>query len=276
MTRAGVSAARNSTVLAAAIYTRDGIMTSDQPTSVSFSVQDAPFSGAATMHVYIIDAQHNNEPSAKLLQPTLTKKLPASAQGSWSAAWVGVLQPHATLYFEVFPMAPDVSLKTDDQVSCDKKTTGRPHLIRYDNVTDARLENITLLNAANHFTYLGGRGYLIHGLKIRSPPFHVAPNTDGLNLRANDLHVKNCDITNGDDSVVIKSPSTNVLVEDTIVRHQLGPSSFLCICVNSRTLDFRSGFERGIFNGCVGKLKQSEHGLRDLGNFENHFMAAPY
>lgn len=62
-----------------------------------------------------------------------------------------------------------------------KKSSGRPHLVRFDNVTNVRLQNITLLNAANHFTFLGGRGYRIFGVTIRSPPFHVAPNTDGLN-----------------------------------------------------------------------------------------------
>jgi hypothetical protein len=53
--------------------------------------------------------------------------------------------------------------------------------VRFENVTGVRLQNITLRNAANHFTFLGGRGYRIFGVTIRSPPFHVAPNTDGLN-----------------------------------------------------------------------------------------------
>lgn len=51
------------------------------------------------------------------------------------------------------------------------------------------------------------------GLTIRSPPFHTSPNTDGINLRAHGVHVSGCDITNGDDSVVLKAPSKGEKLE---------------------------------------------------------------
>lgn len=91
--------------------------TGDQATNCSFSVRGAPFTVAATLHVYIIDATHNSHNSHKLLQPTVTKALPASADGSWPAVWQGVLGPHGTLYFELMPAfdgSTEVPLKTDD------------------------------------------------------------------------------------------------------------------------------------------------------------------
>jgi polygalacturonase len=78
---------------------------------------------------------------------------------------------------------------------------GRPHLIRTDSVDNVLLQNLTLLNAANHFTNLHGSHYRIYGVTMRSPPSHIAPNTDGVNTKCTDVHVRGCDITNGDDSV---------------------------------------------------------------------------
>ena len=72
---------------------------------------------------------------------------------------------------------------------------GRPHLIRFDNVSYVLLENVTLLNAANHFTNLHGAHYRIYGVTMRSPPSHIAPNTDGINTKCTDVHVRGCDIT---------------------------------------------------------------------------------
>ena len=99
---------------------------------------------------------------------------------------------------------------------------GRPHLIRFDSVSDVLLQNLTLLNPANHFTNLHGDHYRIYGVTMRSPPSHIAPNTDGVNTKCTDVHVRGCDISNGDDSVVMKAPSRDVLVEDTVVRQGNG------------------------------------------------------
>lgn len=50
------------------------------------------------------------------------------------------------------------------------KPAGRPHLVRFDNVSRVQLRNLTLLNAAEHFTYLGGRDYVIHGRSFAVGP----------------------------------------------------------------------------------------------------------
>jgi polygalacturonase len=150
-----------------------------------------------------------------------------------------------------------------------KKTAGRPHLVRFDNVSGARFENITLLNAANHFTYLGGRSYRIFGVKIRSPPFHIAPNSDGLNLRADDVHVKGCDITNGDDSVVMKAPSTNVLVEDTVVRQGNGLVVGTSDDAFFRNITFRRCVAEGTMFACHVKFKDAQSGFVEAVRFED-------
>ena len=141
---------------------------------------------------------------------------------------------------------------------------GRPHLIRFDNVSHVLLENVTLLNAANHFTNLHGAHYRIYGVTMRSPPSHIAPNTDGINTKCTDVHVRGCDITNGDDSVVMKAPSRDVLVEDTVVRQGNG------FVVGTADDDFEHTFHNITFRrsvaenttfGCHIKFKGSQRGV---------------
>ena len=149
---------------------------------------------------------------------------------------------------------------------------GRPHLIRFDNVSHVLLENVTLLNAANHFTNLQGSHYRIYGVTMRSPPSHIAPNTDGVNTKCTDVHVRGCDITNGDDSVVMKAPSRDVLIEDTIVRQGNG------FVVGTADDTFEHVFRNITFRRCVAesttfachvKFKNSQSGLVDGVRFED-------
>ena len=149
---------------------------------------------------------------------------------------------------------------------------GRPHLIRFDNVSHVLLENLTLLDAANHFTNLHGAHYRIYGVTMRSPPSHIAPNTDGVNVKCSDVHVRGCDITNGDDSVVMKAPSQDVLVEDTIVRQGNGfvvgtaDDTFEHIF---RNITFRHSAAKNTTFGCHIKFKGSQSGIVDGVRFEN-------
>merc|ERR1712022_68748 len=54
-------------------------------------------------------------------------------------------------------------------------------------------------------------------VKIRAPSSGQAPNTDGIDVAADGVHIRDVDILNGDDSICIKSPSANVLVESSRV-----------------------------------------------------------
>ena len=143
---------------------------------------------------------------------------------------------------------------------------GRPHLIRFDNVSRVLLEDVTLLNAANHFTNFHGSHYQIYGVTMRSPPSHIAPNTDGVNCKCTDVHVRGCDITNGDDSVVMKAPSKDWLVEDTIVRQGNGfvvgtaDDPFEHVFQN---ITVRNSAALGTTFGCHVKFKGSQRGAVD-------------
>ena len=149
---------------------------------------------------------------------------------------------------------------------------GRPHLIRFDSVSDVLLENLTLLNPANHFTNLHGDHYRIYGVTMRSPPSHIAPNTDGVNTKCSDVHVRGCDISNGDDSVVMKAPSRDVLVEDTVVRQGNGfvvgtaDDTFEHVFSN---ITFRRSVAENTTFGCHVKFKDSQSGIVDGVRFED-------
>ena len=155
---------------------------------------------------------------------------------------------------------------------------GRPHLIRFDDVSHVLLENVTLLNAANHFTNLHGAHYRIYGVTMRSPPSHIAPNTDGINTKCSDVHVRGCDISNGDDSVVMKAPSRDVLVEDTVVRQGNG---FVVGTADDtfehvfRNITFRRSLAENTMFGCHVKFKGSQSGLVDGVRFEDIVVRDP-
>ena len=96
-------------------------------------------------------------------------------------------------------------------------TPRRPRVLVLD-ATDVLLEDFLILNGAAWNTALVGSKYRIFGVRIRAPPWAIAPNSDGLDIAATDVHVRGADVQNGDDSICIKSPAHNVLVEDSVVR----------------------------------------------------------
>lgn len=101
------------------------------------------------------------------------------------------------------------------------KTPGRPYVLELIAI-GVVLEIITLLNGAAWHTSLGGSNYLIKRVTIRSPNYKIAPNTDGLDTHAKNVLITELDITNGDDSICMKSPAENVLVENSVVRQGNG------------------------------------------------------
>ena len=98
----------------------------------------------------------------------------------------------------------------------------RPRLLQFENVTDVLIAGLTFTNPAHWTASFGGRRYTIRDVVIRSPGWGQARNTDGIDIAATDVHVDRADISNGDDSICIKSPSANVLVENSVVRQGNG------------------------------------------------------
>ena len=101
------------------------------------------------------------------------------------------------------------------------KTPNRPLLLELD-AAGVVLQGLLLLNPAAWTTSLRGSDYRIWDIKIRSPDYKHAPNTDGLDIAAKGVHIRGADITNGDDSICMKSPAQDVLVEHSIVRQGNG------------------------------------------------------
>ena len=118
----------------------------------------------------------------------------------------------------------------------------RPKMLSLGNSSNVLLEGVTMLNAASFHIDIGDCGALTDGglpshgtdrcgicenytlryLTIRSPSFEKARNTDGIDIAARNVHVHDCDVSNGDDSLCIKSPASNVLIENSTVRQGNG------------------------------------------------------
>ena len=153
---------------------------------------------------------------------------------------------------------------------------GRPYLLVIDSCHDVRLRDFRFLNPAAWTTYITGSHIRIDGVSIRSPPYVVAPNTDGFDIAADDVHIKNVDVENGDDSICMKSPSTNVLVENSIVRQGNGlvigtgtSNSFF------RNITFRNCTAEGTKYGCHIKFKDAQSGSVSDVLFENITVMNP-
>ena len=67
---------------------------------------------------------------------------------------------------------------------------------------------------------LGGADYQIFGVRLHTDPRWI--NTDGFDLHARNVHLRGVDVLNGDDSICIKAPAHDVLVEDSVVRQGNG------------------------------------------------------
>jgi len=133
----------------------------------------------------------------------------------------------------------------------------RPHLLNCA-CTDVVVEGVTLQNAASYHMVVHGQRWSIGNVKIRSPGYIKAPNTDGIQITAQDVHVHHCDVENGDDSIVVKPGSRRVLVEDCRVAQGNG----LVVGTGGDIHDivFRRCIVDGTQYGCHIKAKDEQTG----------------
>eukprot|EP01050_Picozoa_sp_SAG11_P007677 SAG11_NODE_648_length_7939_cov_84.614129_3_plen_300_part_00 len=165
----------------------------------------------------------------------------------------------------------------------------RPKLLSLGNVSNVLLERVTMLNAASFHIDIGDCGALTDGglpshgsdrcgvcenytlryLTIRSPNFEKARNTDGIDIAARNVHVHDCDVSNGDDSLCIKSPGSNVLIENSTVRQGnglvIGTSSDAAI----ENIVFRNIVADDTTFGCHIKFRPDQAGFVRAVLFEN-------
>jgi polygalacturonase len=80
----------------------------------------------------------------------------------------------------------------------------RPKMIHIDLTTTAQVKNITLLNSSKmHLMTLGTNNVTISGVTISAPS--TSPNTDGIDPSGNDYIIQNCNVSVGDDDIVLKA-----------------------------------------------------------------------
>ena len=155
------------------------------------------------------------------------------------------------------------------------KTPNRPHLLLLESAFDVLLEGFTLLNPAAWTASLGGARYRIKDVKIQSPEYSIAPNTDGLDIHAIDVHVSGCHIHNGDDSICIKSPAHNVLVENCTVSQGNGLVVGTSDNVNISNITFRNCTAENTLFGCHIKFKDHQIGVCQGITFEDIYIDHP-
>ena len=153
----------------------------------------------------------------------------------------------------------------------------RPHMLNLPGATNVLLENFLMLNSADFHAELHGSNYQIFGIRIRSPNFQIAPNTDGIDVQGTNIHIRGVDVSNGDDSICIKSPSSNVLVEDSIVRQGNGLVVGTGGHTNITNITFRNCTAIRTVYGCHIKFKEGQKGEPGVSNitFEDIHIISP-
>ena len=56
---------------------------------------------------------------------------------------------------------------------------------------------------------------VIHDVNLTTPPFNIAPDTDGIDVASTNVHVYNCYVATGDDSYALKNGAMHVLIENS-------------------------------------------------------------
>jgi hypothetical protein len=157
------------------------------------------------------------------------------------------------------------------------KTPRRPYLLHLPRASFVLLQGFLLLNGAAWHTSLSGDHYRIFDVKIRSPPYKIAPNTDGLDISASYVHIRNADIMNGDDSICMKSPAKHILVENSLVRQGNGLVIGTSDDADFTNITFRNCTAIETAFGCHIKFKDEQVGHPGVSGilFENITILHP-
>lgn len=155
------------------------------------------------------------------------------------------------------------------------KTPGRPPLLVLNLCNHVWIAGVTIINPAAWTTALSGMDYHIYNVTIKSPPYSIAPNTDGIDLAVDGAHVKGCVVENGDDSICMKSPCHNVLIEDSIVRQGNGFVVGTSSNANFSNITFRNSIADKTTFGCHIKFKNKQTGHVNNVMFNNLTITNP-
>jgi polygalacturonase len=140
-------------------------------------------------------------------------------------------------------------------------TALRPHdMILMSRCTNVLVENVTLQNAPNFNLDLSGPSVNVNIRHITVSAPLGSPNTDGLDIAANNCLVQYCSFNDGDDDPVLKGPAYNVTIADCNIGYSYGiavgstlanggaTNLYVVNCVLSNTIyaiDLKSDRDRG-------------------------------
>ncbi len=127
------------------------------------------------------------------------------------------------------------------------KTDGlRPRMMACEDCTDFTVRDVRMLNSPSFHLFISGVNCEVTGISIQSPKYGLAPNTDGIDVACDGAYIARNHVVNGDDSLCVKSPGSNILFEHNYAEQGngivIGTSSHAQIsnityrnCVSNRT-----------------------------------------
>jgi polygalacturonase len=122
----------------------------------------------------------------------------------------------------------------------------RPYLMRFVSCRDMSMSGVTLKNSpmwVQH--YLNCQDVLIHGITVKS---HVNKNNDGIDIDCcRRVRISDCDISSGDDGIVLKS-TADVVCRDVVVSNCVVSSDCSALKLGTES---NGGFENIAFSNCT-------------------------
>jgi hypothetical protein len=161
-----------------------------------------------------------------------------------------------------------------------------PGILLFVNTSDVLVEGVTMLNSPNLHISIGDcnhagiksvaadvcgscEDYTIRHITIRAPNFELARNTDGIDIAGRRIHIHDVDIANGDDTIQVKSPSEDVLVENSTVRTGNGVGIGTATHASINNIVFRNIVADDTTFGCHIKFEPPQTGSCSNVLFEN-------
>jgi len=92
-------------------------------------------------------------------------------------------------------------------------------LIRLTNCNDCKINSITLVNSPMFHIIVSGNNNELHNIVITAD---IIGETDGFDISGDGNWVHDVEVTNGDECVTVKNPSSNFLAENIICHHSAG------------------------------------------------------
>ena len=161
-----------------------------------------------------------------------------------------------------------------------------PGILLFVNASRVLVEGVTMMNSPNLHISIGDcnhagiksvaadvcgvcEDYTIRHVTIRAPNFELARNTDGIDIAGNRIHIHDVDIANGDDTIQVKSPSKDILVENSTVRTGNGVGIGTAANASIDNVTFRNIVAEDTTFGCHIKFEPPQTGICSNVLFEN-------